>query len=458
MKRFRRCMVLLAVCCCLILSGCTVIGIEVENQMRPPINAGDQEALHAALEKYLSDNGTVHDYTLKYPIDGSYLSAFVLLSNAKEATYISKNDTSGISYNTEQLADYCMVFYRLNVENSKTHVHLLKKTDGIWETVADKEGYGEEVAQVEFADLDGDRFPELLVGWNAYNSKDKRLTVYSLADSLTPITLQNYYRALKVADLTGDNTEDIVLFSTSDTNGSSVATVYTFQDELFAAVGSAKIDHGIQRFGTSYNVEFVSGERGIFIDAHKDPETTVTELIVWRNGKLISQFCDPNTLMNTVTAREGTLSCKDIDGDGVIEWPQISVIEQDDPSETTTLLNKTQWYYYDSSTDAICLDFDSIICEADNYTLRITEDCPTVYSALYDNKTRVLTLYTETAQGTAPFLKIQTTTSGKKADLIEGMTYFDSTDLLHYAVWYDETMPFTMEKIHYLFTLTEEQP
>lgn len=455
MKRFRLVIVLLATLFCLTLSGCAVIGIEVENQMRPPINAGDQEALHDALENYLTRNGVVHDYTLKYPVDGAYFSSFVLLSNAKEATYITQGNTNGVSYNADQLANYCVVFYRLNVENAKTHIHLLKKTDGIWETAADREGYGEEVAQVEFADLDGDRFPELLVGWNAYNSKDKRLTIYSLMDSLTPIALQNYYRALKVIDLTGDETEDIVLFSTADTNGVAVATAYTFQNELFSAVGTANIDHDIQRFGASYNVKFPNGERGVFIDAYKDPETTVTELIVWKDGRLSSQFCDTATLMNTVTAREGTLACKDVDGDGVIEWPQLSVFEQDDQSPSATSLKVTKWYYYDPLTETISLDFDSVVCETDNYMLRIAEDFPPTYFALYDDKTRVLTLYYTATDGPEPFLKIQTTTSGKKADLVEGMIYFDSTDSLHYAVWYDETMPFTMEKIHYLFTITE---
>ncbi len=455
MKRFRRSFVLLTVCCCLLLSGCTVIGIEVENQMRPPINAGDQEALHTALENYITDNHTVHDYTLKYPVDGAYFSAFILLSNAKAATYISEKGDDAIQYNTEQLADYCVAFYRLNVENTKTHIHLLKKTDGVWETVADKEGYGEEIAQVEFADLDGDRFPELLVGWNAYNTKDKRLTVYSVTDSLTPIALQNYYRALTVADLTGDDAEDIVLFSTSDTNGSSVATIYTFRNDMFEAVGSAAIDHAIQRFDTSYNVEFNNGERGIFVDAYKDPNTTVTELLVWRKDRLLSLFCDSDTLMNTVTAREGTLSSADIDGDGVLEWPQVSQLTQDDPIDTVLPLKKTQWYYYEPVTDTICLDFDSVMCEADGYMLRITEEWPATYSASYDEELRVLTFSTGTKEAMFPFFKIQTTTSGKKADLIEDMTYFDSTDSLHYAVWYDETMQLTMEEIHYLFTITE---
>ncbi len=423
--------------------------------MRPPINAGDQEALHTALENYIADNHTVHDYTLKYPVDGAYFSAFILLSNAKAATYISEKNTDTTQYNTEQLADYCVVFYRLNVENSKTHIHLLKKTDGVWGTIADKVGYGEEIAQVEFADLDGDCFPELLVGWNAYNTKDKRLTIYSVTDSLTPIALQNYYRALRVADLTGDDAEDIVLFSTSDTNGSAVATIYAFRNDMFESVGSAKIDHAIQRFGTSYNVEFADGERGIFVDAYKDPETTVTELIVWKNEELVSCFYDPNTLMNTITAREGTLSCADIDGDGVIEWPQVSLFTQDNQADTVLPLKKTEWYYYDPATDAICLDFDSVICEADNYMLRITDEWPASYSASYDEGQRILSFFTEDEGKKIPFLKIQTTTSGKKADLIEDMVYFDSTDSLYYAVWYDETMPFTMEEIHYLFTITE---
>lgn len=55
MKRIKK---LLIVCLCIwltiVFSGCTAIGIDVESQLRPPKNNGEQELLQNALDTYIA--------------------------------------------------------------------------------------------------------------------------------------------------------------------------------------------------------------------------------------------------------------------------------------------------------------------------------------------------------------------------------------------------------------------
>lgn len=61
------------------LSGCSAVGLDVENKLRPPKGTGEQEAIQQALEtyirKYVDNSGS---YLLKYPQSGEHRSAFLV--------------------------------------------------------------------------------------------------------------------------------------------------------------------------------------------------------------------------------------------------------------------------------------------------------------------------------------------------------------------------------------------
>lgn len=456
MKNVRSFLVLvLIVFMCFTLIGCNALGIDVESQLRPPKNNGNQEELQNALDAYItanSEKGDVSSYTLKYPSEGQYLSAFILLDQVKPHTYISATEAAAAEMKNEALGDYCIAFYRMDVNNANTHVHLLKKEETAWRSVADVEGYGEEIAQVEFADFDGDGFPELLVGWNMYNTKDKRLIIYSTESELEILSSDKTYTGLAVGDLTADGSDDFLLMNIS--TGKRVnAHLYSYLNDRFTLMGKADMDSDIQRFGESLLTIFPEGERGVFIDAYKDPGTTITELILWKGGMLDTPLCDKPSFITTVSAREVPLACRDIDRDGNVEWPVVSLLPGQESLSAQTEVMKTAWYAYDSSTDTVIHDFDSVINTADGYSVRLNEQWPADFSVKYHKTSRILEFIDVSEDVLAPFLKFQTTTSGKKADLADDMVYFDETDSLHYAVWRANSLDVTMEEIRYLFSV-----
>lgn len=72
--------------CALLLSGCNALGLDVEDYLRPPKSTGEQEAIQQALETYIeahAEKGGVTDYILKYPKEGSYRSAFILVDQVQ---------------------------------------------------------------------------------------------------------------------------------------------------------------------------------------------------------------------------------------------------------------------------------------------------------------------------------------------------------------------------------------
>ena len=429
---------------CLLFSGCSIIGLDVENQLIPPQNDKEQNAMQTALYDYLQD----YHFTLTYPTAGEYQSPFIVLNQIKQTEILSpQTDSETITPDSGTLGNWGIAFYRLNLNNAKTKIHLLKKgEDGVWKTVADVEGYSENVAEVNFADLNGDGFPELLVGWSMYNTTDKRLAIYRMDRKLSEVAFEKAYTELRCADMTDDGMADLLLFNVNSGQLEVKAQLYSYVKNKMQYRGETLLDKGIKRIGSSVVAALSPTVNGIFVDCQKDADTTVTELIYWNNSSLESPLSDKKTNLNTVTARENGLSCRDVDGDGVAEWPVSKRLN----SKETTIWH-TDWMAYDFRSAEANWKFGSVVNVTDSYLLRLRDEWnEDTVTFVYDPKTQILSICKIDSE--TPFLQLLATRSDTKITLPKGFSYFDGLDTWQYAVWVD-TDTITLEEAQYLFVV-----
>lgn len=279
----------LAGLCALLLSGCNALGLDVEDYLRPPKSTGEQEAIQQALETYIeahAEKGGVTDYILKYPKEGSYRSAFILVDQVQpnrlgnlSASSLTENKRAASNTMSTAEATQAVAFYRLDVEQAKTHVNYLRKIDDEWVSVSDVEGSSEGVSRVSFGDLNGDGAPELLVGWSQYNTRNQKLALYFLNDTLEEQAVDEIYTHMLVNEFTGSGRDDLMLFSATGADAPTSVKLLSYEDGRLVSRGTAELDAGIQRFGTSKTVALSETVNGVFIDCYKDPNTTITELL-----------------------------------------------------------------------------------------------------------------------------------------------------------------------------------
>lgn len=449
--RMRRCAGLLAtvVAACMVLSGCNIIGLDVENQLIPPQNDKEQNAMQTALYDYLQS----YNFTLAYPTSGDYQTPFIILDQIKERDILSSETaTEAETPDSNSLSNWGIAFYRWNMNNAKTKIHLLKKNqDGVWETAADIEGLGEDVAEVNFADLNGDGFPELLVGWNMYNTTDKRLAIYRIDRQLSTVAFESAYTALRVADMTDDEAEDVLLFNISSGDAEVKARLYSYVNSQMQFRGETRLDSGIKQIGFSIVAALSPTVNGFFVDCQKDADTTITELIYWNNSSLESPFSDKETNLNTMTARETGLACQDIDGDGAVEWPVSTRLSGYENSVLEKTLWQTDWMTYDFRSAQAVRKFSSIVNPMDSYMLRLRDEwAEGAIGISYEGESH--TLHFRLAEQNEDFLQLLATHSTTKIALPDGFSYFDGLNTWHYAVWVD-TEVVTLEEIQYLFVV-----
>lgn len=435
----------------LLLSGCNILGLDVEAQLRPPRLAGEQQEIQRALEAYIdktADKASAGRYLLKYPKAGEYRSAFV------------RQDIDGDGQE-EAIAFYCPTS-----KSPKTHINYLKKVDGEWTSVHDIPGIGIDIDRVSFGDLNGDGVKELFTGWDLYNSRDRQLVMYSLNGGQLNEQFTDTYTSVIVGNVTARGHDDLLLFRIDSTNNAVTARLFSYADGHMTELASAELDGYIRSFGTSHIAPLADGVNGVYIDGYKDGNTTVTELLYWDGSRLVTPFALLEGGNANVSAREAlretSLPSMDIDVDGQIEWPRMRRLTGYETTDVENTLWLTEWCSWDYAARKVVREFASVVNMADGYYLMmddawVDKTAGDRITARYTADTRTLELL-EVQNGVVgdPVLALRTVATGASAYALNTVDYTFQPLLTNAAtevqVWFDPREPFafSMEKIRYL--------
>ncbi len=442
----------------LLLTGCNILGLDVEAQLRPPRLAGEQQNIQHALETYISQNAdkaTASRYLLKYPKSGEYRSAFVL------------QDMDGDG-EEEAIAFYCPT-----ANSPKTHINYLKKVEGEWVSLHDIPGIGIDIDRVSFGDLNGDGRKELFTGWDLYNSRDRQLAMYSFVGGQLQEQFTDTYTYVIVGDVTARGHDDLLLLRIDSTNNAVTARLLSYTDGHMTELATASLDGYIRSFGSAHIAPLADGVNGVYLDGYKDGNMTVTELLYWDGTQLITPFAHVEGGIAAVSARESlwdsSVPSVDIDADGQIEWPRMRRLTGYETTDVENTLWLTEWCSWDYASRTVIREFASIVNQTDGYYLRmddawVDKTAGDRITARYTASTRTLELL-EVQNGVIgePVLALRTVATGATAYAANTVSYtfqpLFSNAAVDYQVWYDPREPFafSMEKIRYLLLAMPQQ-
>lgn len=376
MRRLRLSALLLAAVLC--LGGCS---LDVESFLRPPKAQGEQQAIQQALETYIRDSGqTASRYTLQYPSEGSYTSAFILCDEAG----FPLEDGMGS-------AVMAVAFYSLPSAD-ETHVNLLRRSAGEWVSVGDCAGFGSQVLQVQFGDLDADGQAELLTGWDTYNSREHRLVLFSTDGELRTLSEDRLYASLFIGDLT-DTGQDSLLLLHTGTDNRVTATLTRLREGVLTDVDTAPMDGYIRQFGNMSLCRLAQGVSGVYIDGIKSSGTMVTELVVCEYGRLRTPFYDTVANTTEVTSRQSGLAARDVNGDGITDIPRSQRLPgYAEGEELPDYAFLTTWRSWDYATGTWSDQMYTVVNREDGYQVTLDETRRQSLTTAYTSAARTLSL------------------------------------------------------------------
>ena len=291
-------LLLLMVLCIVLLSGCL------------RITADELYSLPEVSEEYLRLRAHIN----------------VLLSQGAE--YASP--TRGPNRQAVQLVDLngdgtdeVIAFFSIPGE-SVLRVYIFELVDGDY-TIADIiEGVGTEIDSVRYADMDGDGTMELIIGWQMGTAL-RFMSIYSLSGFHHEILVSGVqYTELAVYDLTGEGSDDVIVFRSPTSDAGAIAEVYSLMPDGEIVREEARLSSGIESISRIQTGKLIDGNPAVYIDSDGSFEngSLVTDIL----AKGESGFSNISLNIASGVSDDNVrhrMSSSDINRDGIIKVPTL---------------------------------------------------------------------------------------------------------------------------------------
>lgn len=355
-----------------LLSGCSMVGLDVQTLMHPPKASGEREAIHTLLQKKAGEN-----ITLKYPHSGEYRSAIIM------------NDITGDS---QQEA---VAFYQSGEEGTGIRIVFINKIGGQWNLIASFAHPSTQVDKVCFGDVNGDGKKEVIVGWENAISNTGELCVYTCDNNkVSELQTKQTYSQMAVMDLDNDGYDEILTASTTiQDKQPAVARLMRIKSNKVDIFGSANLDVNVTKY-TAISAGLINEKQnGVVLDGAKGSSSMVTEILYWdkANSILRAPFYNNGNQSANLTLRNTTTISQDINNDKIIEIPVSNLMPGCPTGSAEDTCYRIDWQRYDTSTKNFIPVMSTVMNTSDGYWILIPDMWKGKVTATTDAKTRSLT-------------------------------------------------------------------
>ena len=368
LKHIKVVAILLAVI--MLFSGCSFSLFSTADKLIDPISpTGENASLRNALDIYCKEG-----YSLKTPLSGDHNTSYVFYD---------------LDMDSE---DEVLVFYQPSSAPDRTDVAIIDNVGGNYNVVYNLAGESENVYSVEFANLNGDDFAEIIILWgNASNASRHQLSVYGLKLNEGSLALSKFGKSVTAdnyvsVDINNSGVKELLVF-TADRSNYARAVLYTLTIGGLRSRSSTKLDGHI----TSYK-QIVSENTDmgfcVFADAVKsNGSQMLTELVIWSDyyDEIIAPYYSYSSGETKNTTRNSMLCSMDVNGDGYIEIP----LDAEDIS-VPAQVEAVDWKQYRNSVlKHVCY---SLAAPKDGYQVLIPDEYFSEISVSYNEENSELTV------------------------------------------------------------------
>lgn len=416
----------------LMLAGCSDAAFGTDSMLRPPRATGSKAQIQDVLTKEAGGS-----YTLKYPQNGDNRSAIMM-----------RNE------NTDK--EYAVALY--SVENdTKIYASIISYKDSKWECIGTFSNSSPGIDRVLFKDINGDKYDEIIIGWNLYNDSQKMLTVYSMnKDSVNEMKIDERYDEIVVADIINENEDDIITLLTSTETDPAKATIIKYSEKYMRPIGRYSIelstnnmiyfaniivgqvavnthsdggfayarssdgriyrvdssespeeDENTYEYDSSNEDNSVSissnlyffndlNKKGIVVDGMREDGSYCTDIIYYdiAGDRLVNPLSIPSASSYiNPTVRKDQIYSQDINGDAVIEVPVVTQMPAAVDEKAANICTMTSWQNYDASGNKLRTVMNAVMYLKDGYYFKMPDRWVGNVTARSNAERRELTFY-----------------------------------------------------------------
>jgi len=238
-----------------------------------------------------------------------------------------------------------IAFFAIPAE-STLKIYIFQLIDGDY-TIADTiEGVGTEIESVRYVDMDGDGTMELVIGWQMDQAL-RYMSIYSIAGFHNQVLVSGVeYSEITNHDMTGNGTDDVIVFRMPAQDTGAVAEVYSLMQDGEVIMEEARLSYGIETISRIFTGWLIDGSPAIFVDSEGTfaNGSLVTDIFAKHRGSFtnVSLAVTSGISENNVRHR---MASSDINKDGIVKIPSLRLLKAQSETEYYAI----DWFAFRSS-------------------------------------------------------------------------------------------------------------
>jgi hypothetical protein len=165
--------------------------------------------------------------------------------------------------------------------------------------------------------------------------------------------------------------------------------VFSLGSDEITEIGKAELDGGVSYYSEPVLSTLANGKTAIYIDGVKGAGM-LTEILWLEDGKLKSIY-DPEAPETSLTYRVGAVSCRDYDGDGIIDIPISELLKSTAEFSDTDKVYFTNWSEFDG--EKFITTASTFMNYSDGYSLTIPDKWKDYLLLIRKTESRMRFLY-----------------------------------------------------------------
>ena len=334
------------------MAGCSSVGLSVDTLMHPPKAVGDKADIQALIDKTAGEG-----YTLKYPQSGNFRSAITM----------HDIDSDGV--------DEAVAFYLPQGDIATVNMMVMDDIDNSWQVVGNFKSQSSAVDSLNFCDIDGDGFSEVIPTYKTYSPTINQLALF-IYDGKAVREIPSEYTCTNL--ITGDfyegGKDELMLLSLFSTEKEASALLLTLNDDKsgISVLGTSPLDPDVASFAQLLTGEVFEAQQGLVIDGCTTQGEYNTQIIYYNKYfKSLERINFTENVSYNQARRTYAVMSEDINGDSVIEIPSVFKLKIED--DRTDVAPCAQIYWCQQSEDGTV---HLITHEAVSFSYKFSFDIP----------------------------------------------------------------------------------
>lgn len=302
----------------LLLSGCSMLTV---NEMYClPKRSEDYQNLQAAIDKAMAN------LSFCAPLSGDNMQA------------VQKADLNGDG------VDEYLAFAKSATEKP-LRVLIFQQVDGAYQLTDTIQSTGSAFDVVEYARVDDKPGYELLLGRQVSDQVTRSLTAYHFDDGKAIAMMNANYTKFITCDLNADGrTGMLVLHPGESDEANGIAEVYHYSGGAMERSNQMNMSQPVSQIKRIVYGKLHGGQPAVYVASAVGESAIITDVFAVRDNMFTNVSFSNESGTSVQTLRNYFVFADDIDGDGIMELPDLYTMQSPDDTKISSMQYLIRWY------------------------------------------------------------------------------------------------------------------